>query len=207
MVDNYSRNVFINCPFDNEYKRLFNAMIFAIHDAGLFARCTLEITDSTENRIDKINKIISQCRYGINDISRIELDSSNNFPRFNMPFELGLFIGCKKFGDKIQRTKSSLIMDEIPDRYQKFLSDIKAFDIKFHYNSEQYLIKCVRDWLQGASGFSTIPDYLIIYERYQNFLKDCPLICERLKKNKFKELTFIDLQNLIFEWLNINENT
>jgi len=30
--NNYEENVFINCPFDDEYKILFNAIVFAIHD-------------------------------------------------------------------------------------------------------------------------------------------------------------------------------
>ena len=32
----YNDNVFINCPFDAIYKPLFDAMIFAVHDCGLF---------------------------------------------------------------------------------------------------------------------------------------------------------------------------
>ena len=37
----YSDHVFINCPFDDQYKPLFNAIVFAIHDCGFVARCWL----------------------------------------------------------------------------------------------------------------------------------------------------------------------
>lgn len=37
----YSRNVFINCPFDPKHKPLFRAMVFAVHDCGFIARCAL----------------------------------------------------------------------------------------------------------------------------------------------------------------------
>jgi hypothetical protein len=144
VIGEYSKNVFINCPFDKKYKNLFNAIIFAVHDAGLLARCTLEISDSSENRIDKIYRIISECKYGINDISRIELDSQNNLPRFNMPLELGIFLGSKKFGNKIQKQKSCLILDKNPYRYQKFLSDVSGFDIFYHNNNPSTIIKCVQ---------------------------------------------------------------
>ena len=86
-----------------DYKQLFDAMVFAVHDCGFIARCALEEEDASQVRIDKIYDIIADCRYGIHDISRIELDEASGFPRFNMPLELGVFLGAKKFG--IERTK------------------------------------------------------------------------------------------------------
>jgi hypothetical protein len=41
-------NVFINCPFDDEYKPLFDAIVFAIYDMGFVARCAREVIDSGE---------------------------------------------------------------------------------------------------------------------------------------------------------------
>jgi len=54
----YEDSVFINCPFDQEYERLFQALFFAIHDCGFVARCALEASDSGEARIKKILDII-----------------------------------------------------------------------------------------------------------------------------------------------------
>ena len=78
----YNDNVFINCPFDSDYKPLFDAMVFVIHDCGFVARCALEEEDASQVRIDKIYGIIEACRYGIHDISRTELDENSGFPRF-----------------------------------------------------------------------------------------------------------------------------
>ena len=39
------------------------ALVFAIHDCGYIARSALEAEDSTEVRMDKIAKIIKDCRY------------------------------------------------------------------------------------------------------------------------------------------------
>ena len=61
---------------------------------------------------------------GIHDISRIERDTVNNLPRFNMPFELGLFLGARRFGTRPQRDKQCLVLEAERYRYQKYLSDI-----------------------------------------------------------------------------------
>jgi hypothetical protein len=68
----YEDSVFINCPFDSEYRPIFYALVFAVHDCGYFARCALEIDDSGLVRIQKIEQIIADCRFGIHDISRVE---------------------------------------------------------------------------------------------------------------------------------------
>ena len=82
-----------------------NAIVFAVHDCGFMARCALEEEDTSQVRIDKIYAIIADCRYGIHDISRTELDEVSGLPRFNMPLELGIFLGAKKFGVKEQKKK------------------------------------------------------------------------------------------------------
>ncbi|MEX1046197.1 MAG: hypothetical protein WD050_02155 [Actinomycetota bacterium] len=56
----YDDNVFINCPFDEKYRRFFRAVTFTIHDAGFVARCALEISHGTQNRLDRIMGIVSE---------------------------------------------------------------------------------------------------------------------------------------------------
>ena len=104
----YNDNVFINCPFDLAYKPLLDAIVFAVHDCGFVARCALEEGDASQVRIDKIYSIIEDCRYGIHDISRTELDETSRLPRFNMPLELGIFLGAKRFGIEEQDKKNAL---------------------------------------------------------------------------------------------------
>ena len=127
-VKDYSSNVFINCPFDDEYRDMFHAIVFAVFDCNFRARCALEEDDGGEGRMEKILRIIEQCKYGIHDICRTELDGVTNLPRFNMPFELGVYIGAKRFGGAGQRGKKCLIMDTERYRYQRFISDIAGND-------------------------------------------------------------------------------
>ena len=103
--------VFINCPFDAEFEPLFKVILFATSDCGFNPRCALEADDGSIVRIDKLIRIIRECNYGIHDISRTELDRISRLPRFNMPFELGLFLGAKRFGGARQRRKTCLILE------------------------------------------------------------------------------------------------
>src|SRR5689334_8355777 len=114
----YQNSVFINCPFDAKYKTIFNAIVFAVYDSGFYPRCAFELGDASQNRLRGIVRIIEGCRYGIHDLSRVELDSKHRLPRFNMPLELGVFLGCKFFGAGRHRLKSCLIMDSEEYRYQ-----------------------------------------------------------------------------------------
>lgn len=102
MTAAYADSVFLNCPFDDDYRPLFRTIVFTIHDAGFVARCALEISDASRDRLTRIESIIERCRYGIHDISRTEVGGSG-LPRFNMPFELGLFMGSKRYGGRKQR--------------------------------------------------------------------------------------------------------
>src|SRR5436305_10229200 len=104
------RHVFINCPFDTKYRPLMRALLFAVHDCGFRARSALEVEDSGEVRVQKILRIISESPLGIHDISRVEPDRFTSLPRFNMPSELGLFLGAKAFGGPDQQAKRCLVL-------------------------------------------------------------------------------------------------
>lgn len=200
----YNKNVFINCPFDATYRPLLDAVIFAVYDCGFVSRCALEEDDGSQVRVQKIYKIISQCRFGIHDLSRIELDKTTKLPRFNMPLELGAFLGAKHFGDNKQRTKVCLILDSKRYRYQKFISDIAGQDIRAHGNDIRKLTNIIRDWLRTHS-LESIPSGSTIWKRYRAFKRDQPLLCKELGLNT-KELIYNDLVHLISEWLKLNSN-
>ena len=93
----FTESVFVNFPFDDNYLELFRGLIFTVYYCGFFPRTALEDNSATEHRLDKIYSMIEESKYGIHDLSRVELDPDNNLPRFNMPFELGLFLGCNKY--------------------------------------------------------------------------------------------------------------
>lgn len=199
----YEKSIFINCPFDDAYNPLLEAIIFTIHDCRFIARCSKEINDSSQVRVEKIFQMIADCKYGVHDISRTELDEKNQLPRFNMPLELGYFLGAKRFGNKKQKGKLGLILDGEPFRYQKFCSDIAGQDISAHENNANKIFKVIRNWLNDSVSDVRIPSGSKIAERYNLFETDLPLYCETFRKEK-SELTFIDFRNMVIEWLKNN---
>ncbi len=198
-----SSDVFINCPFDPGYRPILDAILFAVFDLGFVARCALEEEDTGEFRLSKIERIIEECRYGINDLSAVALDRTTRLPRFNMPLELGLFFGCKRFGPPAQGKKRTLVLDKDQYRYREFISDISGQDISAHGGNPERAIRAVRNWLQAASNRKGLAGGGEIIKRYRRFQDELPAICAegRLEANR---LTFIDLSTLISEWLRTN---
>ncbi|MFV5217924.1 hypothetical protein ACJ42X_008690 [Klebsiella pneumoniae] len=193
----YETNVFINCPFDDAYTDFIDAALFAVYRCNFKPRCALEINDAGDQRLDKINRIIKDCKIGIHDISRTELDHVNNLPRFNMPLELGLFLGAKKFGSsKNQKSKLAIIVDNEKYRYQKYISDISGQDIMSHDNSPEKFIKIIRDCLSSYRIVQRIPSAAIIIEDYRRFLGIKPALCAQLQLVEH-ELTFNDKTSII----------
>lgn len=199
-VPDYNASVFINCPFDNGYKPLFRATVFAVYDCGFNPRCALELYDSGQVRIDKIIKLVEGCRYGIHDISRTELDDLNHLPRFNMPLELGIFLGARHFGTGRHKAKGCLVLDREPYRYQKFISDIAGQDIKSHDGAVAIAIAKVRDWLSDVSGGKPLPGGVKIAQRFSQFSAELPAIAGAFHL-KESELTFKNYANFASEWL------
>jgi hypothetical protein len=199
----FKRNVFINCPFDADYEPLFYAIVFAVRIAGLVPRCAREASNAGQFRLQKIKDIISDCRFGIHDISRTEL-SRSKLPRFNMPLELGIDLGCKEFGSRRQRSKSLLVLDRNQHRYTKFISDIQGQDLQAHAGRPRLAVIQVRNWLSAEPEVNTLPGGDYIFKRYTRFQADLPGLCKFAKLN-IKKLTFGDFVRIATVWLEENE--
>jgi hypothetical protein len=187
----FDRNVFINCPFDDSYSRLFQAIVFTIYILGFRPRCSKEI-NSGGDRLSKIVRLISSCKYSIHDISRIQ--RTRNLPRFNMPFELGIDIGCRAQGNRRLRSKNYLILETHEYRYRQFLSDLSGRDISAHHNHVDEVISVVRDWLNDAirgTNRHPLPSGSLIHKEYRRFRRRLPEMCRRFKL-RVEEVTLTD---------------
>lgn len=198
----YTTSVFVNCPFDRQYQPLFEAILFAVADCGFRPRCALEIDDGSQIRMEKIFALIASCRFGIHDISKTTLDESTGLPRFNMPLELGIFLGAKKYGRGEQKEKVGLILDRERYRYQAFISDIAGQDIREHGDDPKRVIPIIRNWLRSASTRGDIPGGSVITERYGHFRQQLPALCRDLGLSE-DELTFSDYIWLVSVWLDM----
>ncbi|MCA3554661.1 hypothetical protein [Aestuariivirga sp.] len=194
------RQVFINCPFSSDYQEKFDAIVFSVIRSGFQPRCALETDDGTENRLQKICDLIAQCRLSIHDISMTELDEGSQLPRFNMPLELGLFLGAKKFGPPKQRQKRCIILDREPYRYQKFISDIAGQDIHAYGGDADRLVETIATWLRDQAKDPGVPGGRAISRDFRAFQRSLPDICAEIDIDP-PELTFKDYRDLAASWI------
>jgi hypothetical protein len=194
-----ANDVFINCPFDDAYAPTFQALIFTIFACGFRARSARELDDGGQTRIDKLYNLISECRYGIHDISRTELDQANNLPRFNMPLELGIFLGAKHYGVAKQKLKRALVMDTAQYRYQMFISDLAGVDIHAHNGDANTALRKTRNWLANVSR-RQLPSANRLVNLYNRFQADLPALAHELEFDP-NHIPYVDFERILVNWL------
>lgn len=192
-------DVFINCPFDEKYAKKFQALIFTIYACGFRPRSAREMDDGGEARIEKLYGLIRECRYGIHDVSRTQLDAATKLPRFNMPLELGIFLGAKRFGTTAQKKKRLLVFDTQPYRYQKFISDLAGMDIHAHHDRINTVIEHTRDWLANVSR-RNLPGGAVLTRFYKSFCADLPVLARSLGLSA-RKIPYADYDRIVTSWL------
>lgn len=159
----FKKNVFINCPFDEKYEPILQAILFCITYLGFTPRIARERSNSGEMRIEKIKELIESSKFSIHDLSRCQAEQEEEYYRLNMPFELGYDFGCKEYFGRTRNTKKFLILEEKPFRYQAALSDIAGFDIEQHEGSYEKAVRKVRNWLVFEANAERIAPQKILY--------------------------------------------
>ena len=173
-----SLSVFVNVPFDETYAPLFEALVFAVTACGYRVRCALEDDDSGGIRMDKLDRLIRQSPRSIHDLSRIEM-SDGDLPRFNMPFELGLAIGAKRFGAQ-RKADAIKIMVAEPYKLPAYLSDLGGNDPSAHHRNPDRVIKIVRDFLHQTPAGGLLPGPAKLCGDFAEFRRNLPAIAKRI---------------------------
>jgi len=168
---NYEKNVFINCPFDGRYYELLRTLIYTVVYFNFNPRIALESSDSGKSRLEKIVAIIQESKYAIHDISRLQAKTTDEYYRLNMPFELGIDFGLRRF-NKDFSDKRSLILETEKYEYMKALSDINGMDIKNHYDIPEKLVGCLRSWFSETVGLRNLNSPDKIYSDFIQFNTD-----------------------------------
>ena len=166
----FTRNVFLNCPFDEEYRALLRPLIFTIVYLGFAPRIALETLDSGTPRIDKIIRLIRESKFAIHDLSRCQAKKPGEYYRLNMPLELGIDAGCRRFGRGRHKSKRCLILETKPFRYQAAISDLAGSDIVVHKDRPTDLVRGVRNWLHSQVK-RALPSPTKVYDAYSEFME------------------------------------
>ena len=167
-VHAFERSVFINCPFDKAYEPILQAILFCVIYLGFVPRIALERADSAENRLTKILDLIESSKFSIHDLSRAQASKKGERYRLNMPFELGIDVGCRRYGGAAMEEKRVLVLEETPYRYQASLSDMSGCDIEIHGGDYQKAVRKVRNWLVNEARVPSLGAAHIL-GRYTDF--------------------------------------
>ena len=168
----FEKNIFINCPFDDEYFPLLKPLLYTIKRIGFTPRISLERSDSGEIRLHKIKELIESSQYSIHDLSRAKSKKKGEYFRQNMPFELGLDLGCRDYNsDNSFKNKKILILEEEKYSTQKALSDLSFADCKCHKGDAEELVYEVRNWF-AENGNKNVPSASSIWDGFNEFYAD-----------------------------------
>ena len=159
------RCVFINCPYDESYRPLMDAMILGTVACDLTPRSAIDRADKTRARLDRICDLISECRYSIHELSRCTGEGELGYARFNMPLELGMAIE-KHY---LAQDHEWLALVPAGYGYLRFVSDLSGFDPTEHDNTEEGLLSKVMRWLNVTSGGPPPPTPRLVIERLAAF--------------------------------------
>ena len=142
--------------------------------------------------------------YGIHDLSRLQSRAVGEFYRLNMPFELGLDFGSKRYGARFTR-KKLLILAKERHHYQRALSDLSGCDIKYHENEPMNLIRDVRDWFTETVTRKSLPGPTIIWNNFNDFMYYLHQRCSVLgfSEDDFERLTFAEFIRQVHRWIRL----
>lgn len=124
-----------------------------------------------EARIEKIISLIEDSCYAIHDLSRLRAEKVGEYYRLNMPFELGLDVGCRRFKGGRWAKKRCLILEAEQWRYQAALSDLSNSDIAVHGNEPVNVLEAVRHWLSSQAQLRA-PGPSRIWGRFTDFMAE-----------------------------------
>ena len=80
------------------------------------------------------------------------------------------------------------------------MSDIAGQDIQTHNNNPEEIVTVIRNWLRTTSKRQSIPSGSIIFERYQQFIRDLPAVANN-RQLKVDDLIFSDYTFILAKWL------
>jgi hypothetical protein len=201
----FQQNVFVNCPLDNDYLPLLRPLLFSIIYLKLSPRIALERLDSGEPRVGKIISLIKESKYAIHDLSRLQAITAGEYFRLNMPFELGLDVGCRLFKAGRWSEKKCLILEAEKYRYQAAISDLSNSDIAVHRNEPVNVVFEVRNWLNNEARLNA-PGPSQVWTRFNEFMADN---YDALKSRGFSDrdierLSVAELVQCMRDWVKRN---
>jgi hypothetical protein len=198
----FEKTVFINCPFDEDYGPLLEAILFCSVFLGFEPLLATLRLESGENRLEKITQLIKSAKFSIHDLSRTKSLVGNEIFRMNMPFEFGVDFGLRHSGNKRLSAKKFLVFEHKRFDLKPALSDIAGQDVEHHSGRYGEIIRHVRNFFHIEAGVDAPGPSAIkaSYENYQAWLAD-KKIAEGHSEAEIMNLPIKERIAEIYRWL------
>ena len=166
---NSERQVFLNCPYDEGYRPLMWAPVFAVYDCGFTPRAALALPNAAQSRLSRILSLVRECPNSIHDLIYV------NKTRFNMPFELGLAFGLAA----TDASRRVCVLTTDVKRLEKNCSDLKGIDPHVYGGDALSLVVEASKWLKSFHASECYPTATQIGARFQKFWSELPAFAQR----------------------------
>src|ERR1700748_2694835 len=150
MVDSAPR-VFVNCPFDDDYRSQFNAIVFTCVYAGFEPVVASSSGRTGRPRLERILAELNACRYSVHDLSRCRGEGDENLARFNMPLELGMAMMKRGAPAAAGAHEYLVLVPEGDYLHHRYISDLAGLDPQTHDGTPARIAAEVLNWLLGAA--------------------------------------------------------
>jgi hypothetical protein len=162
-------SVFVNCPYDPEFRPLFDAILFSVICCGFVPRCAMESGSASLSRMDRIVHAMRASKYSIHDLSRCKGDGDGNYARFNMPLELGMAM-AERFGTQNpSESHDWLLLVPKGHTYMRFASDLAGYDPSQYDGTAPSIVPQVMAWLATRQDALRCPPPQAVLEALPGF--------------------------------------
>jgi hypothetical protein len=147
-----SKAVFINCPYDAKFAPLSDAIFFSIVCAGFIPITANVVGDPSIARPVRILEAVLKSRYSLHDLSRCYGEGDENLARFNMPLELGMAMAWSYVLERASLKHGWNVLVPAGRNLDKLASDLGAYDLKSHNETQLEVVRRVIVWLEPLGG-------------------------------------------------------
>jgi hypothetical protein len=179
--------VFLNIPYDEEFRSLYLAYIVGLYQLDLVPHLASEIPGG-DRRLNRILDLIKSCRYSIHDLSRVELSTPpTGVPRFNMPLELGMTITWQSLNPSLH---TWFVWESNLYRIQRSASDLNGTDAYIHNGTPEGVLRELCNSFESDHSTS-VPRMLEVYRLVDRALNS--ILNKKGTRNPYDRSVFKEL--------------
>ncbi|CCH30396.1 hypothetical protein ABZ816_17040 [Actinosynnema sp. NPDC047251] len=165
--------VFLNHPYDKDFRRHADALGFAVVAAGLVPVSARDLSSPDQLRLEMIFEAIRNCHYSLHDLSRAHGEGPDNLARMNMPLEMGMALYHALDRQRVDRRCAFFV----PARhdFRRFASDLAGLDPKVYDDEPTTLLAGAYEWLRAIVPMAYVSSQptVDVVDAYREFTHEC----------------------------------